>query len=104
LNNGWWKLIAKEALSNVVISTKVVQKLCFTTKNLRFDFITTSKVGMQKICVFWKSEKNGTSNNLNSSKYLMPTTHVQTVRETAVCQTVWTWEARIIGRYLVKQW
>jgi hypothetical protein len=29
------KLIAKEALSDVVISTKVVKKLCFTTKNLR---------------------------------------------------------------------
>jgi hypothetical protein len=25
-----WKLIAEEALSNVVISTKVVKKLCFT--------------------------------------------------------------------------
>jgi hypothetical protein len=30
-----WKLIAKEALSNVVISTKAVKKLYFTTKNLR---------------------------------------------------------------------
>jgi hypothetical protein len=28
-----WKLIAKEALSNVVISTKVVKKPCFTTNN-----------------------------------------------------------------------
>jgi hypothetical protein len=32
-----WKLIAKEALGNVVISTKVEKKLCFTTKNLKFE-------------------------------------------------------------------
>jgi hypothetical protein len=29
-----WKLIAKEALSNAVISTRVVKKLCFKTDNL----------------------------------------------------------------------
>jgi hypothetical protein len=31
------KKIARPTLSNVVISTEVVKKLC-TTKNLRFDF------------------------------------------------------------------
>jgi hypothetical protein len=32
-----WKLITKKALGNALRSTKDVKKLCFNTKNLRFD-------------------------------------------------------------------
>jgi hypothetical protein len=42
-------LIAKEALSNVVITTKVVKKLCFTTKNLRLRFALAVRVLKLKI-------------------------------------------------------